>query len=122
MWRPDVEVERSVCSYGNSRGHWRAGQDVLCARIEFLGRAVSEVPSYHTPGRSAHLAKVHGLDTLTTQRRTDWRTWRCLTSPYDELDDLVRTGGSSLFRHFGGWFLTSPTHLTIRDEVDWSME
>lgn len=103
MWRPDVEVERSVCSYGNSRGHRRAGQDVLCACIEFL-------------------AKVHGLDTLTTQRRTDWRTWRCLTSSYDELDDLVRTGGGSLFRHFGVWVLTSPTHLTIRDEVtgQWS--
>jgi hypothetical protein len=37
----------------------------------------------------AHLAKVHTLDTLATQRRTDRRTGAGLASADDELDELV---------------------------------
>lgn len=37
----------------------------------------------------AHLAKVHTLDTLATQRRTDRRAGTGLASADDELDELV---------------------------------
>lgn len=49
----------------------------------------------------SYLAKVHRLDTLTTQRGTNRRTRTGLPSSYDELDDLVDAAGTS-FGHGGG--------------------
>ena len=40
-------------------------------------------------GRGSDLAKVHALDTLTTQGRTDGRTRTGLASPDNELDELL---------------------------------
>ena len=37
----------------------------------------------------AHLAKVHTLDTLATQRGTDWGTGAGLASADNQLDELV---------------------------------
>jgi hypothetical protein len=52
--------------------------------------------------KQAYLAKVHGLDTFTTKRRTDWGTRTGLSGSNDELHDLVDSAGSSSFRHCGG--------------------
>lgn len=49
----------------------------------------------------AHLAKVHALDTLTTQRRTDRGTGRGLAGTDDELDELLPC--QSVFGHDGMW-------------------
>lgn len=46
---------------------------------------------------SAHLAKVHALDTLTTQSRSDRRTGRGLTSADNQLDELIL--GQNVLRH-----------------------
>lgn len=51
--------------------------------------------------RTAHFAKVHGLDTFASQRGTDGRAGTGLASSDNELHDLVGRGAS--FRHDARW-------------------
>lgn len=89
-WSADVESERSVRADGHARGHGYASVDVCSAGVELLQltRLVS-IDSTALVDLEEYLAKVHALHTLTTQRRTDWRTGGCLASSDDELDKLV---------------------------------
>ncbi len=48
----------------------------------------------------SNLAKVHALDALAAQGRTDWGTWAGLAGADNQLDDLVR--GHLASRHDGG--------------------
>lgn len=48
----------------------------------------------------SHLAKVHRLDTLTTQRRTDRGTGARLAGSHDQLHDLVYW--ATILGHFDG--------------------
>lgn len=69
------------------------GTPVLICEVRALNSFNYSNQSVLTPTTLVHsgtdLAKVHALDTLTTQRRTDRRTRRCLTGTDDELDELV---------------------------------
>ena len=65
-----------------------------CPRIEFLCniRTLSNL----RPHCVTDLAKVHAFYALASECWADRRTWTCLTSANDELDDLVTR------RHFPG--------------------
>jgi hypothetical protein len=81
---------------------------VSSAGIEFLFIKISvEIKRYQdTRSRGAHLAKVHTLDTLATQRRTDWGTGAGLTSADNQLDELVllqRVSGHNEECGMEGW-------------------
>lgn len=49
--------------------------------------------------RESDLAKVHGLDTFATKRRTNWGTGTGLSGSYYELNNLIADRASSLRRH-----------------------
>ena len=73
-----------------------------CKREKKIGKSAR--PSFSNSRvidkATTNLAKVHRLDTLTAQGRTDGRAGTGLPGPDDELDNLIGGSASSL-RHVG---------------------
>ena len=95
----NVEDERAIRTDGNAAGHRGADGEVGCASVELLRKVVSWALEGLTTRKKplTYLAKVHGLDTFTSKRRTDWRTGTRLACADDELHHLVKARGRTLF-------------------------
>ena len=96
-------MECAVGADSYSAGYRRAGDKVGCPRVEFLQNRSVRLESSSWDfvrawlNKGSYLAKVHRLNTLTSQGWTNRRTGRGLAGSDYKLHNLVDAAGAASF-------------------------